>query len=238
MKTIGLIGGMSWESSLEYYRLINQSVKAFLGGLHSAQCLMYSVDFAEVEVLQHAGEWEKAGQMMAEAAIRLELGGADFVVICTNTMHKLAPYVQEAVDIPLLHIADATAAAVQATGIKRIGLLGTKFTMEEDFYRGRLQEKYDLEVIVPSLEDRNLVHQVIYGELCLGQIREDSRKQYQTIIRGLEAAGAQGVILGCTEIGLLIKQKDSTLPVFDTTEIHAETAVKIALDLMGESILS
>ncbi|MAT45101.1 MAG: aspartate racemase [Anaerolineaceae bacterium] len=238
MKTIGLIGGMSWESSLEYYRLINQSVKNLLGGLHSAQCLMYSVDFAEVEVLQHAGEWEKAGQMMAEAAIRLELGGADFIVICTNTMHKLASYIQEAVDIPLLHITDATAAAVLADGIKRIGLLGTRFTMEEDFYRGRLEEKYGLEVIIPSDEDRNIIHQVIYDELCLGQVKESSGKEFQRIIRGLETAGAQGVILGCTEIGLLIKQKDSSLPVYDTTVIHAEAAVRVALGLMDESILS
>jgi aspartate racemase len=229
---------MSWESSLEYYRLINQSVKVHLGGLHSAQCLMYSVNFAEVEALQHAGEWEKAGRVMAEAAIRLELGGADFVVICTNTMHKLASHVQEAVDIPLLHIADATAAAIQAAGMERIGLLGTRFTMEEDFYRGRLEEQFGLEVIVPDLEARKIVHQVIYGELCLGEIKADSRKQFQAIIHDLAAAGAQGVILGCTEIGLLIKQADSPLPVFDTTVIHAETAVKIALNLMEDAILS
>lgn len=238
MKTIGLIGGMSWESSLTYYRLINQFTKAELGGLHSAKCLMVSVDFAEIETLQHAGDWESLGKKMAEAAMQLELGGADFILICTNTMHKLVPDIQDAVDLPILHIADATAATVKAAGINTIGLLGTRFTMEEDFYKGRLTDKFDLNVVIPETVQRETVHTVIYDELCLGDIRDDSREAYKTIINDLKTSSAEGVILGCTEIGLLVKQKDSVLPVFDTTEVHAQTAVKLALGLMDDTILS
>lgn len=237
MKTIGLIGGMSWESSLEYYRLINQSVKAHLGGLHSAQSLMVSVDFEEIEKYQHAGEWNRAADIMIDAALRLQQGRADFMLICTNTMHKLASQVQSAVNLPLLHIADATAAAIQKAGIQTVGLLGTRFTMEEDFYRGRLVDRHGLSVLIPSEVQRMIVHQVIYGELCLGKINPDSRVQYREIIQDLVEQGAQGVILGCTEIGLLIKQTDSPVPVFDTTQIHAETAVQIALGLDNEKLL-
>ena len=211
MKTIGLIGGMSWESSLEYYRLINQGVKAHLGALHSAQSLMYSVDFEAVEALQHAGEWDRLGEVMADAAQRLERGGADFVVICTNTMHKLVPQVQAAVDIPLLHIADATGAAVKAAGIKKIGLLGTRFTMEQDFYKGRLADRFGLEVLTPDQTGRQTVHDVIYGELCQGQILDNSREKYKAIIQDLAEAGAEGVILGCTANGLLHKARSRFL---------------------------
>lgn len=229
MKTIGLIGGMSWESSLEYYRIINEEVKRRLGGFHSAKCLMYSVDFAEIEELQHKGEWERAAWILSQAAISLEAGGADFLVLCTNTMHKVAPQIEAAVNIPLIHIADPTAERIKARGFRRIGLLGTRFTMEDDFYRGRLEKKHGLEVVVPDETDRQLVHQVIYYELCDGRLQEESRKKFRTVIEKLAAAGAQGVILGCTEIGLLIKQQDSPLPVFDTTVIHAEAAVDYAL---------
>ncbi len=230
MKTIGLIGGMSWESSLEYYRIINEEVKKRLGGFHSARCVMYSVDFAEIEVLQHRGEWDRTAWILSQAAVRLEAGGADFLVLCTNTMHKVAPQIEAAVNIPLIHIADPTAERIKARGFRRVGLLGTRFTMEDDFYRGRLEKKHGLEVVVPDEADRQLVHQVIYYELCDGRLQEESRKKFQTVIEKLAAAGAQGVILGCTEIGLLIKQQDSSLPVFDTTVIHAEAAVDYALN--------
>ena len=229
MKTIGMIGGMSWESSIEYYRIVNETVKEKLGGLHSAKSVMYSVDFAEIEVLQHEGGWEEATQAMIAAAQHVEAGGADFVVICTNTMHKMADDVEQAIHIPLLHIADATAEAIKARGLQVVGLLGTKFTMEEDFYRGRLVEKHGLEVLIPNAEDREIVHRVIYDELVLGEIKSESRKQYQRIIEKLIAAGAQGIILGCTEIGLLVKEEDSSVLLFDTTLIHAVSAVEVAL---------
>jgi len=230
MKTIGMIGGMSWESSIEYYRIVNETVKEKLGGLHSAKSLMYSVDFAEIETLQHKNRWEEATQAMIEAARHVEAGGADFVVICTNTMHKMADEVEAAIGIPLLHIADATAEAIKAQRLCKIGLLGTKFTMEEDFYAGRLIEKHGLEVLIPEAEDRKIVHRVIYDELVLGEIRSESREQYKRIIEKLIAAGAQGIILGCTEIGLLVKDEDSRVPLFDTTYIHAVAAVEMALN--------
>lgn len=229
MKTIGLIGGMSWESSMEYYRIINEEVKVKLGGLHSAQSLMYSFDFEKIEQLQHAGNWEEATKEMIKAASHLEKGGAEFIVICTNTMHKMAQAIQEVISIPLLHIADATAEEVMKKNMKKIGLLGTKFTMEENFYKGRLEEKFGLEVVTPDEHDRKIVHDVIYDELCLGKIIEDSRKEYQRIISNMKNQGAEGVILGCTEIGLLVKEADSSLPVFDTTLIHAKKAVEFAL---------
>ena len=233
MKTIGLIGGMSWESSLEYYRVINETVKARLGGLHSAQCVLVSIDFAGMEELQHEGRWEEAGRVLAEAAQNLERGGADCVVLCTNTMHKVAGAIQAAVQIPMLHIADATAERIQAQRIpvQRVGLLGTRFTLEEDFYRGRLERQFGLHVLVPDESDRAYVHQVIYDELCLGIIRPESRARYQAIMVRLVAAGAQGIILGCTEIGLLVASDDpaAPAPLFDTTRIHAEAAVAFAL---------
>ena len=229
MKTIGLIGGMSWESSIEYYRIINQTVKNKLGDLHSAKSLMYSVDFAEIEILQHDGCWEEATRMMVDAAQRVERGGADFLVICTNTMHKMADVVQQKINIPILHIADATAEVVMSQGLRKIGLLGTRFTMEEDFYKGRLEKKYGLQVIIPDVEDRTIVHRVIYEELVLGKINLDSKSDYQRIIQSLAKEGAQGVILGCTEIGLLVKEADSPVPLFDTTQIHAMAAVEYAL---------
>ena len=229
MKTIGMIGGMSWESSLEYYRIINEAVKEQLGGLHSAKCLMYSVDFAEIEALQREDRWQEATQAMIEAARAVEAGGADFLIICTNTMHKMADEVQESIKIPLLHIADATAEAVQAHGLKRVGLLGTRFTMEQDFYRGRLVEKHNLDVLVPEPADREIVHRVIYDELVLGKTEPASKAEYLRIIAALAQAGAEGIILGCTEIGLLVSQDDSSLPLFDTTRIHALAAVRYAL---------
>lgn len=229
MKTIGLIGGMSWESSLEYYRILNECVRDRLGGLHSARCVMVSVDFAEIEELQHTGRWTEAGQILAEAACSLERAGAGCVVLCTNTMHKLASDIQSAVRIPFLHIADATAARVKASGIHQIGLLGTRFTMEEDFYKSRLSEGYGLDVRIPDSQERQLVHDVIYQELCLGIIQQPSKNRYREIIEGLAQRGAQGIILGCTEIGLLVKPEDSPLPLFDTTRIHAEAAVDWAL---------
>ncbi len=228
MQTIGLIGGMSWESSLEYYRLINQFVKEKLGGMHSAKSLMYSVDFEPIQQLQHKSEWEKLTEMMIAAAQRLEKGGADFIVICTNTMHKMAEDVEQNIGLPLLHIADATAEAIKEKHLNKIGLLGTRFTMEQDFYKKRLAERHQLEVIVPEEADKELVHQIIYKELCMGQIKDGSRKTYQRIIENLKQNGAEGVILGCTEIPLLIKQKDVTIPIFDTTTIHAKKAVDFA----------
>ncbi len=229
MKTIGLIGGMSWESSLEYYRILNVTVKERLGGLHSAKCILYSVEFAEIEELQHAGRWDEAAQKMVEAGQSLERAGADLLVLCTNTMHKLADEIEAGVKIPLLHIADAAAEAIKAAGISRVGLLGTRFTMEHDFYRGRLEKKHGLEVVIPDEADREIVHRVIYGELCLGVIKPESRRAFAKIIEKLAAAGAQGVILGCTEIENLVRQEDSAVPVFPTTRIHAEAAVEWAL---------
>lgn len=228
MKTIGLLGGMSWESTAEYYRTVNQLVRARLGGLHSAKCVVHSVDFAEIERLQVEGRWEEAGHVLAEAARSVEAAGADYILICTNTMHKVADQVAAAVSIPLLHLADATADAVRAQGLRRVGLLGTAFTMEQDFYRGRL-ESHGLTVDVPDAESRALVHHVIYDELCLGVVREDSRDAYRRIIADLVAAGAEGIILGCTEIELLIGPADSPVPVFPTARLHAEAAVRLAL---------
>jgi aspartate racemase len=229
MKTIGLIGGMSWESSIEYYRIVNEAVRDRLGGLHSAQSLMFSVDFAEVEALQHQGRWDEAAGIMADAARRLEKGGADFLVLCTNTMHKLADAIQAAVPIPLLHIADATAEAVRARGLSTVGLLGTRFTMEEEFYKGRLVGRHGLDVLVPDSDERELVHRVIYEELVVGEIRPASRAAFRGVIQGLIARGAAGIILGCTEIGLLVKAEDSPVPLFDTTRLHALAAVTEAL---------
>jgi aspartate racemase len=229
MHTIGLIGGMSWESSAEYYRLINETVKERLGGLHSARSLLLTVDFAEVEAMQQAGRWEEAGALLADAASGLERGGADRIVLCTNTMHKVADAITAATTLPFIHIADATAAAIRAAGLRRVGLLGTRFTMEEPFYRGRLAEQHGLEVLVPDTEDRAVVNRVIYEELCLGVIREESRAQYRAVMAQLVAQGAEGIILGCIEITLLVSQSDSTVPLFDTTRLHALAAVDFAL---------
>jgi aspartate racemase len=229
VKTIGLLGGMSWESSIEYYRIINETVKAKLGGLHSAKSIMLSVDFAEIEILQQQGQWVKAAQLLVDAARSLENGGADFIVLCTNTMHKVADDIQANVRIPFLHIADATAQLVKDSGIQRIGLLGTRFTMEEEFYKGRLAQKYGLDVRVPDAQERELVHRVIYDELVLGRIEQRSKAQYREIMEQMVRQGAEGVILGCTEIGLLVHQEDSQVPLFDTTRIHAEAAVAYAL---------
>lgn len=228
-KIIGLIGGMSWESSAEYYRIINELVRERLGGLRSAQCLMWSFDFAEIEALQSAGRWDDATQEMIKAAQRLERGGADFVVICTNTMHRMADDVQDVINIPLLHIADPTAERMKKAGLSKVGLLGTAFTMEQDFYKGRLINKHGFDVLVPDDEDRKIVHQIIYDELVQGIVNENSRQAYREIIDRLVARGAQAIILGCTEIMLLIKQSDSPVPVYDTTAIHAEAAVEHSL---------
>jgi aspartate racemase len=230
MKTIGLIGGMSWESSLVYYRLINETVRQRLGGLHSAKCIMYSVDFADIEPLQHEGKWAEAADKMIQAARHVEDGGADLLVLCTNTMHKTAREIERHVNIPLLHIADATAQKINSEGLSRVGLLGTRFTMEDEFYKGRLIDRHGLEVIVPADEERQTVHQIIYDELCLGEIRQASKEKYVGIMDNLVRRGAQGIILGCTEIGLLIRTEDASVPVFDTTEIHAEAAVEYALE--------
>ncbi|MEN8243342.1 MAG: aspartate/glutamate racemase family protein [Thermodesulfobacteriota bacterium] len=229
MKTIGMIGGMSWESTLEYYRIVNQEVKARLGGLHSAKCLLYSVDFEEIEKLQHESRWEEAGEVLSRVAQDLERGGADFILICTNTMHKVAAEVEESVAIPLLNIADATAEKIKAAGVQKIALLGTRFTMEENFYKGRLVDIFGLDVLVPSEPEMEVIHRVIYEELCLGKIDSNSRRKYIDVIDRLVGEGAEGVILGCTEIGLLVKQEDTDVPLFDTTEIHARAAVEYAL---------
>lgn len=229
MKTIGLIGGMSWESSAEYYRMLNETVRQRVGGLHSTKCVMVSVDFAELEVLQREGRWDEAAEMMIAAAKSLERAGAGCVLIGANTMHKCAPAIQQNIHIPLLHIADATAERVCAQGLRVIGLLGTRFTMEEDFYKGRLAGKYGLDVLIPDPTERDLIHHVIYDELCLGIIRQPSRDRYRDIIARLVKHGAQGIILGCTELGLLVKPEDSPVPLFDTTLIHAEAAVDWAL---------
>ena len=229
MKTIGLLGGMSWESSLEYYRIINEEVKRRLGGLHSAQCLLWSFDFAEIEALQMAADWDGAAQRMVEAAQALERGGADGIVICTNTMHKLMPQVEAAIHIPILHIADTTARQVSADGLHTIGLLGTRFTMEQDFYKGRLTDHFDLNVVTPDDADRTIVHDVIYDELCLGVVQDASRTEYLRIMDDLTARGAQGVILGCTEIALLVKPEHTSIRLYDTTRLHALAAVDWAL---------
>ena len=229
MKTIGLIGGMSWESSLEYYRIVNETVKEKLGGLHSCKCLMYSVDFGVIEALQHQNKWDELTKLMIEAAQNLKHGGADFIVICTNTMHKMAPEIEHATGLNVLHIADVTGAAISKNQIQKVGLLGTRFTMEGDFYKKRLKDNYDIEVIIPEDADRQIIHDIIYNELCLGLIKYDSRQKYINIINKLCANGAEGIILGCTEIPLLIKQSDVLIPVYDTTKIHAESAVDFAL---------
>ena len=230
MKTIGLVGGMSWESTVPYYQVINRVVGKRLGGLHSAKVALYSVDFDEIEVLQREGRWEESGEILAGAARAVRRAGADFIVLCTNTMHKVAGQIEAAVDIPLLHIADATAERVKAAGLTRIGLLGTRFTMEEDFYRGRLEIRHGLSVLTPPADERALVHGVIYNELCLGNVRGESREALRRIVEALAARGAQGVILGCTEIGLLLRQDDAPVPLFDTAAIHAEAAADYALE--------
>jgi aspartate racemase len=229
MKTIGLIGGMSWESSLEYYRIINEAVKDKLGEPHSCKSIMYSVDFAEFEKLQHENRWELLTIKMIDIAKKLEKAGADLILICTNTMHKMAAEVQNNIDIPLLHITDAAADEIKSNNMKKVGLLGTKFTMEEDFYKKRLKERHKIDVIIPEAEDREVVHNVIYKELISGIIKEKSRDKFKKIIKNLEKKGAEGVILGCTEIPLLIKDKDCEIAVFNTTKLHAEKAVELAL---------
>lgn len=228
MKTIGLLGGMSWESTLTYYQIINMVTAQTLGGLHSARCLLYSVDFDEIERCQQAGDWDKSARILADAAQALERGGADFLVICTNTMHKVAPQVQARLHVPLLHIADATAGALKAAGIDTVALLGTKYTMCQDFYKERLIQA-GVRVLIPEVADIELVNHVIFDELCLGRLEDGSKREFLRIIDGLSRQGAQGVILGCTEIGLLIQQSDTALPVFDTTLIHAARAVELAL---------
>lgn len=229
MKTIGLIGGMSWQSTAQYYALINEGVAARVGPAHSASILMLSVDFAEIQALQHHGDWDALAARMADAGRALQAGGADCIAVCTNTMHKLADAITDAADLPLLHIADAAGAAIAAAGMKRVGLLGTAFTMEQDFYRGRLAERFGLDVIVPGAEDRATVHRIIYDELCRGAIRDESRAAYRQVIARLVADGAEGVILGCTEIMLLVGADDSAVPLFDTTALHAAAAVDFAL---------
>lgn len=230
MKTIGLIGGMSWESSIEYYRIINETAKEKLGGLHSAKSLMVTVDFAEIEKLQHEDRWDEAAQILVNCAQDLERGGADFIVLCTNTMHKLADQITASVKIPFLHIADATAQKIAAAGMKRIGLLGTRFTMEHDFYKGRLIQNFGLDVLIPEKTDRDIIHRVIYDELVQGKIVDSSREEYKRIMQALVEQGAEGIILGCTEIELLVGQADCRVPLFPTTLIHAMAAVEKALE--------
>ncbi|WP_337243679.1 aspartate/glutamate racemase family protein [Luteimonas sp. gir] len=230
MRTLGLLGGMSWESTIPYYRTINETIKQRLGGLHSARIVLFSVDFHEVERLQHAGQWEAAGALLADAARRLQAAGADGLVLCTNTMHKVAGHIESAVEIPLLHIADPTAEAIKAQGLSRVGLLGTRFTMEQDFYRARLEDRHGLQVLTPAPDDREVVHRVIYDELCLGRVLDASRAAYLAIIDRLVAEGAQAVILGCTEISLLVEpQHVPQVPLFDTTHLHAVHAATWAL---------
>lgn len=229
MKTIGLLGGMSWESTVGYYCAINEGVKNTLGGLHSAKIAMYSVDFEPIEKLQHAGNWKGTAIILSVAAQSIESAGADFLLICTNTMHKVAPEIEKSIKIPLLHIADATAEVLVHEGIKTVGLLGTAFTMEQDFYKGRLSENYGLNVLIPNEEDRQIVHKIIYQELCLGKIQADSKTEYLRIIDILANQGAEAVILGCTEIGMLVSQGDTKVKLFDTTAIHAEKAVEYAI---------
>ncbi len=229
MKTIGLLGGMSWESTSGYYRAINTGVKEKLGGLHSAKIALYSVDFEPIEKLQHSGNWQGTAEMLSQAAQKIELAGADFLLICTNTMHKVAPQIAQAINIPLLHIADATAEVLVNKGIKTVGLLGTAFTMEQDFYKGRLKDHYGLNVLTPNEADRKIVHNVIYQELCLGNSTTASKTQYLRIIASLAASGAEAVILGCTEIGMLVAQADTKIPLLDTTYIHAQKAIEWAL---------
>ncbi|MEH0022118.1 MAG: aspartate/glutamate racemase family protein [Desulfobacter sp.] len=228
MKTIGLLGGMSWESTVGYYRAINNGVRETLGGLHSAKIAMYSVDFAQIETLQHSGDWEGTAKILSEAAKNIQAAGADVLLICTNTMHKVAPEIEAAIQIPLLHIADATAEVIVDKGMKTVGLLGTAFTMEQEFYKGKLTNDYGLEVLTPNRHDRDLVHNVIYQELCMGKIRSGSKMEYLRIIDALAAQGAEAVILGCTEIGMLVNQADTKVALLDTTAIHAEKAIEYA----------
>ena len=228
MKTIGLIGGMSWESTAEYYRLINQGIKEKLGGFHSARLILYSVDFSEIEMLQRQGDWQGTADILSEAAVKIEAAGADFFLICTNTMHKVAPQVQQRVSIECLHIADATGNILHELGVGKVGLLGTSFTMEQDFYKGKLKNDYNLDVIVPSGKDRSVIHDTIFQELCLGISKEQSRNEFIRIIQTLQGEGAEAVILGCTEIGLLVSQGDLEIPVIDTTAVHAMQAVELA----------
>ncbi|PGM95637.1 aspartate/glutamate racemase family protein [Bacillus cereus] len=229
MKTIGLIGGMSWESTSEYYRILNEEIKSRLGGLHSAKCLINSVDFEEIERFQSNGDWDGAGEVLGNAAYSLQNGGADFIIICTNTMHKVVEKIKENINIPVLHIADTTAKEIKRKGIQTIGLLGTKYTMEQDFYKSRIEEN-NIKVIVPLENNREKINEIIYTELCLGKITSQSREYYKTVIEELVQKGAQGIILGCTEIGLLVKQEDVSVPIFDTTFIHAIEAVNVALE--------
>ena len=229
MKTIGMLGGMSWESTLSYYKAINEEVKYQLGGLHSAKIILYSVNFQEIEILQHEGKWQEAGVLLAEASQKVQAGGADCLIICTNTMHKVAPQIESAISIPIIHIADATAEQMVKDGIKTVGLLGTAFTMEEDFYKKRIEDKYKIDVLVPNHSDRELVHDVIFKELCLGKIKNASRKEYLRIIKDLSQSGAEAVILGCTEIALLVNSEATSIPLYDTTQIHALKAVEWAL---------
>jgi aspartate racemase len=229
MKVVGLIGGMSWESTIPYYRQINELIKERLGGLHSAKIILYSVDFHDIERLQHAGDWETAGQLLGDAARCLERAGADFLVLCTNTMHKVAAAIEAAVHIPLLHIADPTAAEITAAGFSTVGLLGTRFTMEESFYKDRLQERHGLRIMTPMSEDSQIIHRIIFEELCMGHTFEESRNEFRRVIQSLVHRGAEAVILGCTEISLLVDQRDSAVPLFDTTHIHARKAAEWAL---------
>ena len=229
MKTIGLIGGMSWESTVTYYQIINETIKRELGGLHSAKILLYSVDFDEIEKYQADGDWDRSADILSDVAIKLEKAGADYIVICTNTMHKIAPQMSERISIPIIHIAEATADKLKEQGISTVGLLGTKYTMTEEFYKAKLIEA-GINVLIPNDEDVQIINSIIYNELCLGNIRKESKDSYLTIIKKLEDAGAQGVILGCTEIGLLIQQEDIDLPVFDTTLTHAEKAALLSID--------
>jgi len=229
LKTIGLIGGMSWESTVTYYKLINTAIKERLGGLHSAKCLLYSVDFEEIEACQASGEWEKSGAILADAAKCLELAGADFILICTNTMHKVVPQIQAEIKIPILHIADATAARILESGVSTVALFGTKYTMEQDFYKKRLTDR-GITVLIPDKADRAFINHVIYDELCVGTISDTSREKLLAVIKDMGERGARGVILGCTEIGLLVNQKDTDIPLFDTTQIHAEGAALAALE--------
>jgi aspartate racemase len=229
VKTIGLLGGMSWESTVPYYQIVNRTIAEKLGGLHSAKLILYSVDFDEVERLQHAGRWAEAGSLLSDAAIVLQRAGADFLVLCTNTMHRVAPDIEARVQIPLLHIADPTGRAARQSGVFAVGLLGTRFTMEHDFYRGRLEREFGLTVHVPEARSRNLLHEVIYTELCRGIVSESSRARFQQVVSELVAVGAQAVILGCTEIGILLRPGDVSIPLLDTTRLHAEAAASFAL---------
>jgi aspartate racemase len=229
MRRIGLLGGMSWESSAEYYRFVNEEVRERCGGLHSADCVLRSVDFTDIEPLQRAGRWEEAGARLAVEAQALVTGGAELLVLCTNTMHKVADAITEAIDVPFVHIADATAHAVHAQQLKTVGLLATAYTMEQDFYVGRLRHKHGLNVLIPSAEDRRIVHRVIYDELCVGKVDDRSREHYRRIMRDLALRGAEGILLGCTEIDLLVGAEDAPVPVFDTTRLHVHEAVELAL---------